>query len=224
LTWETPRLHGHVFRTTPVVEVPAGSDRAAEPEKAIFDFNWLSKTGTGIFIASILTAVWLRISPRVFAEEFVTTLAKMRWALLTIACMLALAFVTKYSGSDATMGLAFTRTGWFYPFFAPMLGWLGVALTGSDTSSNALFGSLQRITAEQLGLNPVLIVASNSTGGVMGKMIDAQSIVVAAVATGQNGGEGKILRFVFFHSIALACLVGLLTLAQAYWLTWMIPQ
>jgi lactate permease len=147
----------------------------------------------------------------------------MRWALLTIACMLALAFVTKYSGSDATMGLAFTRTGWLYPFFAPMLGWLGVALTGSDTSSNALFGSLQRITAEQLKLNPVLIVASNSTGGVMGKMIDAQSIVVAAVATGQNGGEGRILRFVFFHSVALACLVGLLTLAQAYWLTWMIP-
>ena len=115
----------------------------------------------------------------------------MRWALLTIACMLALAFVTKYSGSDATLGLAFTRTGWLYPFFAPLLGWLGVALTGSDTSSNALFGSLQRITAEQLGLNPVLIVASNSTGGVMGKMIDAQSIVVAAVATGQNGRRRK---------------------------------
>ncbi len=148
----------------------------------------------------------------------------MRAALLTIACMLALAFVTKYSGSDATLGLAFTRTGWFYPFFAPLLGWLGVALTGSDTSSNALFGSLQRITAEQLGLNPVLIVASNSTGGVMGKMIDAQSIVVAAVATGQNGGEGKILRFVFFHSIVLACLVGLLTIAQAYLMPWMIPS
>jgi lactate permease len=224
VAWETPRLHGHVFRTAPVVEVPAGSDRAAEPEKAIFDFNWLSTTGTGIFIAAILSACWLRISPRVFAEEFFTTLSKMRWALVTITCMLALAFVTKYSGSDATMGLAFTRTGWFYPFFAPMLGWLGVALTGSDTSSNALFGSLQRITAEQLGLNPVLIVASNSTGGVMGKMIDAQSIVVAAVATGQNGGEGKILRFVFFHSIALACLVGLLTLAQAYWFPWMIPE
>ncbi len=137
--------------------------------------------------------------------------------------MLALAFVTKYSGGDATMGLAFTHTGWLYPFFAPLLGWLGVALTGSDTSSNALFGSLQRITAEQLGLNPVLIVASNSTGGVMGKMIDAQSIVVAAVATGQTGGEGKILRFVFFHSIALACLVGLLTLVQAYLLPGMIP-
>ena len=147
----------------------------------------------------------------------------MRWALFTIACMLALAFVTKYSGSDATLGLAFTHTGWLYPFFAPLLGWLGVALTGSDTSSNALFGSLQRITAEQLGLNPVLIVASNSTGGVMGKMIDAQSIVVAAVATEQTGGEGRILRFVFLHSAALAALVGLLTLVQAYLVPWMIP-
>ncbi len=223
VTWEMPRLDRQVYRTAPVVEVPAGSDRATEAERAIYDFNWLSTTGSGIFIAAILTALWLRVSPRAFITQFVLTVFQMRWALLTIACMLALAFVTKYSGSDATMGLAFTRTGWFYPFFAPMLGWLGVALTGSDTSSNALFGSLQRITAEQLKLNPVLIVASNSTGGVMGKMIDAQSIVVAAVATGQNGGEGRILRFVFFHSVALACLVGLLTLAQAYWLTWMIP-
>jgi lactate permease len=223
VTWEMPRLDQQVYRAAPVVEVPSGSDRASEPERAIYDFNWLSTTGSGIFIAAILTAFWLRVSPRGFFEEFASTVYKMRWALLTIACMLALAFVTKYSGSDATMGLAFTRTGWLYPFFAPMLGWLGVALTGSDTSSNALFGSLQRITAEQLKLNPVLIVASNSTGGVMGKMIDAQSIVVAAVATGQNGGEGRILRFVFFHSVALACLVGLLTLAQAYWLTWMIP-
>ncbi len=223
VAWDVPRLDQHVYRTAPVVEVPEGGDRAAVPERAVYEFNWLSTTGSGIFIAAILTAFWLRVSPRDFAVEFVSTFYKMRWALLTIACMLALAFVTKYSGSDATLGLAFTRTGWLYPFFAPMLGWLGVALTGSDTSSNALFGSLQRITAEQLGLNPVLIVASNSTGGVMGKMIDAQSIVVAAVATGQNGGEGRILRFVFLHSIALACLVGLLTLAQAYWLPWMIP-
>ena len=143
--------------------------------------------------------------------------------MLTITCMLALAFTTKYSGADATLGLAFTHTGRLYPFFAPLLGWLGVALTGSDTSCNALFGSLQRITAEQLRLNPVLIVASNSTGGVMGKMIDAQSIVVAAVATEQSGGEGRILRFVFLHSLALAALVGLLTLVQAYLLPWMIP-
>ena len=172
----------------------------------MYDFNWLSTTGTGIFLAAVLSAFWLRISPRVFLSEFGRTLFRVRWALLTIACMLALAFTTKYSGADATLGLAFTHTGWLYPFFAPLLGWLGVALTGSDTSCNALFGSLQRITAEQLGLNPVLIVASNSTGGVMGKMIDAQSIVVAAVATGQSGGEGRILRFVFLHSLVLAAL------------------
>ena len=123
--------------------------------------------------------------------------------------MLAIAYVTRYSGMDATLGLAFTKTGVLYPFFAAMLGWLGVALTGSDTSANALFGSLQRITAERLGLNPVLICTANSTGGVMGKMIDAQSIVVSAVATQQTGNEGQILRFVFWHSVALASMMGL---------------
>ena len=137
--------------------------------------------------------------------------------------MLAVAYTTKYCGSDATLGLAFTHTGWLYPFFAPLLGWLGVALTGSDTSSNALFGNLQRITAERLGLNPVLMVASNSTGGVMGKMIDAQSIVVAAVATEQTGHEGQILRFVFLHSLVLAARCGALTMLQAYVMPWMIP-
>jgi len=222
-SWEIPGLHNVVYRSSPVAVVAAGSSRALDPEKAVFEFNWLSTTGTGIFIASLLTAGWLRIPPAVFVREFISTVCKMRWALLTIACMLALAFTTKYCGSDATLGLAFTRTGWWYPFFAPLLGWLGVALTGSDTSSNALFGSLQRITAEQLGLNPLLIVGSNSTGGVMGKMIDAQSIVVAAVATEQTGQEGQILRFVFLHSLVLAGLVGLLTLAQAYLVPWMIP-
>lgn len=217
-----PRLQ-QIYRTAPVAPVAEGSNRAEKPEKAVLDIPWLAATGTGIFLASILTALWLRISAKEFVAQFLRTLFEMRWALLTIAAMLALAFTTKYGGSDATMGLAFTHTGSFYPFFAPLLGWLGVALTGSDTSSNALFGSLQRITAEQLGLNSTLIVASNSTGGVMGKMIDAQSIVVAAVATGQNGGEGKILRFVFFHSVVLASLVGALTYAQARWLTWMIP-
>lgn len=224
VNWEIPQLHNKVYRNAPVVPLTPGADRAAKPEDATYKFNWLSTTGTGIFLAAALSAIWLRISPRDFGLVFLNTLTKMRWALLTIACMLALAFVTKYSGSDATLGLAFTKTGWLYPFFAPLLGWLGVALTGSDTSSNALFGSLQRITAEQLNLNPLLIVASNSTGGVMGKMIDAQSIVVAAVATEQSGGEGKILRFVFWHSIALASLVGLLTLAQAYLVPWMIPS
>jgi len=222
-TFAVACLHDRVYRAAPVAPVPAGSDRSAEAEKAIFEVPWLGATGTGIFIAAILTAIWLRIAPREFLRQFGSTLFEMRWALFTIACMLALAFTTKYSGGDATLGLAFTHTGALYPFFAPLLGWLGVALTGSDTSSNALFGNLQRITAEQLHLNPILIVASNSTGGVMGKMIDAQSIVVAAVATGQTGGEGQILRFVFLHSVILAALVGLLTLAQAYWLPWMIP-
>jgi lactate permease len=223
LTFETPALHKQIYRSSPVVEVPKGSDRAAEAETAVFNFNWLSATGTGIFLAAILSALWLRIGPVEFLRQSVETLVRVRWALLTIACMLALAFTTKYSGADVTLGLAFTRSGWLYPFFAPLLGWLGVALTGSDTSANALFGSLQRITATQLGLNPVLIVASNSTGGVMGKMIDAQSIVVAAVATGQSGSEGRILRFVFPHSLALALLIGILTLLQAYVLPGTIP-
>jgi lactate permease len=223
LAFEVPRLHNVVYRAAPVVAVSRGSERADKPEPAVYDFNWLSATGTGIFLAALLSAFWLRISPAVFWSEFGRTLFRVRWALLTITCMLALAFTTKYSGADASLGLAFTHTGWLYPLFAPMLGWLGVALTGSDTSCNALFGSLQRITAEQLHLNPVLIVTSNSTGGVMGKMIDAQSIVVAAVATEQTGGEGRILRFVFLHSLVLAALVGLLTLVQAYLLPWMIP-
>jgi lactate permease len=223
-TYQIPNLSGRIYRTAPVAPVPEGMTRSEEPEKAEFVLNWASATGTGIFLASIITAFWLRIRPREFISQFFVTLYEMRWALFTIACMLALAFVTKYSGSDATLGLAFTKTGWLYPFFAPLLGWLGVALTGSDTSSNALFGSLQRITAEQLKLDTTLIVASNSTGGVMGKMIDAQSIVVAAVATRQHGQEGRILRFVLPHSLALAALVGLVTLAQAYWLPWMIPK
>jgi len=219
-----PCLAGRIYRTSPVAAVPSGGYHAAEAEKAIYDFNWLSTPGSAIFLAAVFTAIWLRISPRIFVVQFMETVVRVRWALATIACMLALAFVTKYSGADATLGLAFTRTGWLYPLFAPMLGWLGVALTGSDTSCNALFGSLQRITAEQLKLNATLIVASNSTGGVMGKMIDTQSIVVAAAATGQSGDEGKILRFIFFHSLILALLIGLLTLAQAYWLVWMIPK
>jgi lactate permease len=143
--------------------------------------------------------------------------------LLTIAAMLALGFTTRYGGLDATMGLAFASTGVLFPFFSPLLGWLGVALTGSDTSSNVLFGNLQQITAEQLNISPVLAAASNSTGGVMGKMIDAQSIVVASVATGQHGKEGSILRYVFFHSLALAVLVGLLVLAQAYLWSGVVP-
>jgi len=154
--------------------------------------------------------------PRVLAKTWLETLWRVRFSLLTIAAMLALGNVTKYSGTDATLGLALARTGWFYPFFGTLLGWLGVALTGSDTSSNVLFGSLQKITAEQTGLSPILMVAANSSGGVMGKMIDAQSIVVASTATNWYGHEGSILRYVFFHSLALAALMGLLVLLQAY--------
>lgn len=215
LSYPVPALDQRIFRTAPVAIVAEGSDRAEKGEEAVYKFNWLSATGTGIFLAAWMSAVWLGIPWHLAALTFRDTLIRLRLALLTIACMLALAYVTKYSGADATMGLAFTKTGSWYPFFAPLLGWLGVALTGSDTSSNALFGSLQRITAEQLHLDPTLIVASNSTGGVMGKMIDAQSIVVAAVATEQTHGEGKILRFVFWHSVVLALLMGLLCLVQS---------
>jgi lactate permease len=155
----------------------------------------------------------LGLGPLRLAQIFGRTVWRVRWSLLTIAAMLALGFTTRYGGLDATMGLAFAATSFLFPFFSPLLGWLGVALTGSDTSSNVLFGNLQQITAQQLGISPVLAAASNSSGGVMGKMIDAQSIVVAGVATGQHGQEGVILRYVFFHSVALAALVGLLVLA-----------
>src|SRR5205814_9319695 len=165
----------------PVVE------KKGDPEQAKFKFNWLSATGTGILFAAILSAMWMSVPAARFALIFVKTVHRMRWPLFTIAVMLAIAYTTRYSGTDATLGLAFTKTGVLYPFFAALLGWLGVALTGSDTSSNVLFGSLQKITAQQLGFNPVLIVTANSTGGVMGKMIDAQSIVVATASTGQVG-------------------------------------
>lgn len=223
---EVPGLHERVARRPPVVP-------QREAEKAVYDFNWLAATGTGILFAAVLSAAWLRVAPRRFMRLFAQTCWRMRWPLTTIACMLALAFTTRYSGMDATLGLAFTKTGWVYPLFAALLGWLGVALTGSDTSSNAMFGGLQTITARRLvadGVLPltehqatVLLAAANSTGGVMGKMIDAQSIVVAAAATGQAGQEGAVLRFVFWHSLALAVLMGLLVLVQAYWWTAAIP-
>ncbi len=217
IEFNVPVLHLNVVRDQPVVEAPS-------PEKATFQFNWLSATGTALLLAALVSGSLLGLSPLQLSRLFVNTVRRTAISLATIAAMLALGYTTRYSGLDATMGLAFASSGVLFPFFSPLLGWLGVALTGSDTASNVLFGSLQQITAERLGVSPLLAAASNSSGGVMGKMIDAQSIVVAGVATGQHGQEGVILRYVFFHSIALAVLVGLLVSAQAYLLPQMIPE
>lgn len=194
-----PYLDKMIFRAPPVVPQP-------KAEEAIFVFNWLSATGTGLLLSGLISGLLLRLSPLRLMMIFARTLKRVRFSLLTIAAMLALGFITRFGGLDATMGLAFASTGILFPFFSALLRWLGVALTGSDTSSNVLFGNLQQITAQQLGLSPVLAAAANSSGGVMGKMMDAQSLVVASVATGQEGGEGGILRYVFFHSVALAAL------------------
>jgi lactate permease len=212
-----PRLDGRVAKVPPATHEPL------ERERAIYRFNWLSAAGTAILAAAAASIPWLGISWRHAARIGLATLWRLRASLATIALMLALAFVTRYSGTDVTLGLALTRTGTAYAFFAPLLGWLGVALTGSDTSSNAMFGSLQRVTAEQLGLDPLLTCTANSTGGVMGKMIDAQSIVVSASATGVHRQEGAVLRRVFPHSLALALLMGLLVWLQSGPLAWMVP-
>jgi len=207
--WDVPFLHNAVSRAAPVVT-------KLTPEAARFDFNWLSATGTGCFFAAIVAGLLLGLGPVQLAKVFWYTLKRMKLAVIAISFMLGLGFTTRYSGLDAVLGLAFTRTGWLFPFFGTFLGWLGVALTGSDTSSNALFGSLQRITAQQLHLDPVLMCAANSAGGVMGKMVDAQSITVATSATNQVGNEGSIFRWVFWHSIALGAVVGVIVLLYAY--------
>jgi len=207
--WDVPYLHNAVYRAAPVVTKPT-----AEPAR--YDFNWLSATGTGCFFAAIVSGLLLGLLPVQLMKVFWRTLVRMRLAMIAISFMLGLGYVTRYSGLDAVLGLAFTRTGWLYPFFGTFLGWLGVALTGSDTSSNALFGSLQRITSQQLGIDPVLMCAANSAGGVMGKMVDAQSITIATAATEQVGNEGIIFRFVFWHSIALGAIVGIIVMLYAY--------
>jgi lactate permease len=207
--YEWPNLHLMVQKMPPVAPHP-------EAEKAIYTLNWLSATGTGILIASILSGFVMGYKLRDMFAVYWDTLKLLRYSLLTIAAMLALGYTSRYAGLDSTLGLAFANTGVFYPFFGTLLGWMGVALTGSDTASNVLFGGLQKTSATQLGLDPVLMAAANSSGGVMGKMIDAQSIVVASTATKWYGHEGDILRYVFFHSVALACLVGILVSLQAY--------
>jgi lactate permease len=220
-TWHTPPsaitnpqipvagLNKMVQRVPPVVAKPTA-------EAAVFGLNWLSATGSGILIAATISGFIMGLSLPKMVAMWWQTVWHMRFSLMTIAAMLSLGILTRYSGVDATMGLAFSRTGHLYPFFGTLLGWLGVALTGSDTSSNVLFGSLQKISAQQIGISPILMAAANSSGGVMGKMVDAQSIVVASTATEWYGHEGDILRYVFWHSVALACLVGVLVFLQAY--------
>jgi lactate permease len=216
-TWNypVPDLHNMINKVAPVVSKPT-------PEAAVFSFTWLSYTGSGMLIAAIISGFIMGFSPGRLISAYGRTIKVCAYSLITISAMLAIGTLTRLSGIDATLGLAFAGAGVLYPFFGTLLGWLGVALTGSDTASNILFGNLQKITSEQLGLSPILMSAANSSGGVMGKMIDAQSIVVASTATNWFGHEGTILRFVFWHSIALACLVGVLVMLQAYLLTGMI--
>jgi lactate permease len=213
--YEVPYLHNLVKRSPPIAPIPT-IEKPAKTEEAIFKLNWISATGTGILLAAILAGFAIGFSIKEMIKIYFQTLWRVRFSLITIAAMLALGYVTKFSGADATLGLALAKTGVLYPFFGTMLGWLGVALTGSDTASNVLFGSLQTITAEQTDVSPILMASANSSGGVMGKMVDAQSIVVASTATNWYGHEGQILRYVFFHSIALAALVGLFVFLQAY--------
>jgi lactate permease len=215
-SFEIPGLHNLVLKAPPLAPKPT-------PEAAKYVFNFISASGTALLLTGIISGLLLGLSVKELFKTYLNTLNRVKYSLLTIAAMLALGTVTRFSGSDSTMGLAFASTGRAFPFFASLLGWLGVALTGSDTASNVLFGNLQKVSAQALGLNPILTAAANSSGGVMGKMIDAQSIVVAGVATGQQGQEGTILRYVFFHSLALACLVGILVYLQAYVFPGMIP-
>jgi lactate permease len=202
-------LHNLIEKVPPVVPTP-------HKEAAIYTFGLLSATGTGILLSAIVGGLAMKYSPVALVKTFFRTLWLVRYSLLTIVLMLALGTLTRYSGTDTTLGLAFANTGWMYPFFGTLMGWLGVALTGSDTASNVLFGGMQKVAAEQLGLSANLMGAANSSGGVMGKMIDAQSIVVASTATRWFNHEGDILRYVFFHSVALACLVGIFVTMQAY--------
>jgi lactate permease len=215
--WDVPYQHNAISRAAPIVTKPT-------PEAARYDFNWLSATGTGCFFAAIVSGLFLGLGPVQLMKIFWRTLVRMRLAMVAISFMLGLGYVTRYSGLDAVLGLAFTRTGWMYPFFGTFLGWLGVALTGSDTSANALFGSLQRITSQQLGIDPILMCAANSAGGVMGKMVDAQSITIATAATEQVGNEGIIFRYVAWHSVALCSIVGIIVLLYAYVFRWAVPH
>jgi lactate permease len=202
-------LHNFVQRMPPVSLAPI-------PEPAIFSLNWLAASGTGILVAALLAGFLMGLGPRSLLRALVRTAFTVRYTVITIAAMLGLGYVMRYCGLDATLGLAFARTGALYPFFGTLIGWVGTATTGSDTASNVVFGSLQQVTARQIGVSPMLMVSANAVGGVMGKMIAAPSIVVASTATESYGQEGTILRYVFLHSLALASLVGVLVFLMAY--------
>jgi lactate permease len=217
LSMPMPFLHNAVLKMPPVAPLPT-------PEDATVNLNFIAIPGTVLFVSGIIAALLAGLPWRTTRRLFADTLVQMTPSLLAISFMVGLAYVTRYSGMDTVMGLSLTGTGWLFPFFGTLLGWLGVALTGTDAGSNALFGNLQKVTAEQLGLSPILMGAANSTGGVMGKMIDAQSIVVASSATHQQGNEAAIFKAVFWHSIVLASLVGLIVLAYAYLFPGAIPR
>ena len=216
LTFPTPGLDGLVIRTPPVVPAPV-------PEAATIDFNFLALPGTAVFLGAFLAAPMLGMRVSRALALVGQCFRQLVPSMLAISFMVGLAYVTKYAGMDTVLGLSLTRTGWIYPFFGTLLGWLGVALTGTDAGSNALFGNLQKVTAEQLGISPVLMASANSAGGVMGKMIDAQSIVVASSACRLEGREADVFRAVFWHSITLASLIGLLVMLYAYAIPWIIP-
>jgi lactate permease len=216
LTFPTPWLDGLAIRTPPVVPVPT-------PESASIDVNFFALPGTAVFLGGFLAALLLGLGLGRALRLLARTFRQLVPSMLAISFMVGLAYITKYSGMDTVLGLSLTRTGWIYPFFGTLLGWLGVALTGTDAGSNALFGNLQKVTAEQIGISPVLMASANSAGGVMGKMIDAQSIVVASAACRLEGREADVWKAVFWHSLTLACLVGLVVLLYAYVIPWVIP-
>ena len=213
-----PGLHNVITRIPPVTRAPA-------PYAAVFAFNWLSASGTACFLAILATALVLRVKPRRLANLYVATFKQLSMAMLTIASMLGLAYLMNYSGMTSTLGLALAGTGVAFPFFSAVVGWLGVFLTGSDTSANALFGNLQVVTANALGLNPVLTASVNSAAGVMGKMISVQSIAVAVAATGMStADESRLFRFTIKHSVLLMIVMGLVSLLYAYVFPGYVPQ
>jgi lactate permease len=216
LTFPTPWLHDAVIRTPPVTPIPT-------PESASIDLNFFALPGTAVFLGAFLAALLLGMKVGRALRLLGQTFRQLVPSMLAISFMVGLAYVTKYSGMDTVLGLSLTRTGWIYPFFGTLLGWMGVALTGTDAGSNALFGNLQKVTAEQIGISPVLMTSANSAGGVMGKMIDAQSIVVASAACRLEGREADVWKAVFWHSLTLASLVGLVVLLYAYVIPWVIP-